>query len=488
MLDIAIKGGTVVTENGVFPADLGLEGDKIALVAAPGGLPPAREELAADEMLVLPGAIDIHFHVRAPSHPERGTWGSESQAAAAGGVTTLLEMPISAPCCARADVLERRKAQGLAESFVNFGLYGAPGLLDRDEIHAMAEAGACGFKLFTHAAPPGRENEFEGLCLPDEQDILTALELVKETGLLMSVHAENERLIQLFDSRARAAGRKDPVAFLESRPPIVEALSLAELTVLCEAVGTHVHVAHVSGAWPLRILQAAQARGLPMTGETCPHYLVFTVADVERHGPFALIKPPLRTEADQQALWDGLRAGSLIAITTDHSPFTLREKERGLDDIWQSQIGAPGVEAFVPVVMTRALDGKLAIEEAVRFVSSQPARLFNLYPQKGTIQPGSDADLLLYDPRGEGIIDSARWFTQAKAIDRLYSGRRCRGRIHATLVNGQAVFKEGRIVTTQPAGRFVRPAGPSLLNRPETAGQALSAVPFTRPGQSRFQR
>ena len=458
MLDFAIKGGVLLTEDGQFPADIGIEQDRVAAIAPPGTLPAARRELNAEGCLVMPGAVDIHFHVRAPGHPERGTFITETQAAAAGGVTTVLEMPISVPCCARVGVLEQRKALGRSQSYVNFGLYGAPGLLDRDEVLGMADAGACGFKIFTHALPKGREEEFRGLCIENADEIYHALELVKETGLLTSCHAENERLIQLFEGRVKATGRTDPAAFLASRPPVVEAMSVAELAVMCADLGTHVHIAHVSCASALPTLQGAQAAGLPMTGETCPHYLFFTAADMERHGPFAMIKPPLRTEADQAALWAGLMDGSLRAITTDHSPFTLAEKERGLNNIWQGAIGSPGVEALLPGVMTEALDGRFALEMAVRLISSQPAQLFNLFPERGTIQVGSVADVVIYDPRPVGVVDSSRWFTQAKLIERLYHGRRQRGAVRTTIVNGIIVFDDGRIVAEPGSGRFVQPA------------------------------
>lgn len=458
MLDIAIKGGTVVSELGQFVADVGIEGDKIAIVARNGGLSAARREINAEGKLILPGVIDIHFHVRAPAHPNRGTFITETQAAAAGGVTTILEMPISTPGCARRDILEARKALGQAQAYVNFGLYGAPGLLDRTEILGMADAGACGFKIFTHAVPKGREDEFLGICIEKEGDIYTALELIKETGLLTSVHAENESLIQLFEGRVKAAGRQDAAAYLASRPPVVEAMSVAQLAVLCQAVRTHIHIAHVSCADALRVLQAAQGNGLPMSGETCPHYLLFSEKEMLEHGPFAMIKPPLRTEADQVALWQGLLDGSLAAITTDHSPFTLAEKERGLTNIWQSAIGAPGVEGLVPFVMTEALThGHLTLEQAVQFVCSEPARLFRLYPQKGTIQPGADADVLLYDPRGSGRIDSSQWLTKSKVTERLYNGRPRQGRVDTTIVNGTVVYEQGQIVGTAGIGRFVQP-------------------------------
>lgn len=460
MLDIAIKGGTVINEDAALPADIGVEGDRIVMVTAPGGLPPARRELDAEGALVLPGVIDIHFHVRAPGHPERGTFETETRAAAAGGVTTLLEMPISVPGCARRDILEARRAHGEARSYVNFGLYGAAGLLSRDEILGMAEAGACAFKIFTHAAPKDRADEFLGICIPDEDQLYVALELIRESGLLTVFHAENDRLIRLFEGRVRAAGRRDPAAFAESRPPVVEAMSIAQIGVLCEAVGTPVHIAHVSGDLPLQMLRAAQARGLPMTGETCPHYLSLTTEDLERHGPYALLKPPMRTEADQRALWAGLRDGSLCAITTDHSPYTLDEKERGRDDIWRAAIGIPAVEYLVPYVLSQALEGAIALTDAVRWLCSGPARLFRLYPRKGVIRPGADADLTLYDPRPAGPLDTSRWLTKAREIARVYEGRPVRGAVRATVVNGAVVYEAGQIGGEPGLGRFVRPDRP----------------------------
>lgn len=457
MLDIAIKGGTVLNEDTVLPADVGIEGDQIVMVAAPGSLPPARRELDAEGMLVLPGAIDIHFHVRAPGHPERGTFETETQAAAAGGVTTLLEMPISVPGCARRAILESRRALGEARSLINFGLYGAAGLLDRDEILGMAEAGACGFKIFTHAAPKDREDEFLGICIPDEDNLYNALELIRESGLLTVFHAENDRLIRHFEGRVRATGRRDATAFADSRPPVVEAMSIAQIAVLCESIGTPVHIAHVSGDLPLQMLRAAQARGLPMTGETCPHYLALNREDLERHGPYALLKPPLRTAADQHALWEGLRDGALCAITTDHSPFTFEEKERGRDDIWRAAIGMPGIEFLVPYVLTQALEGSIALTDAVRWLCGQPARLFRLYPNKGVIRPGASADITVYDPRPSGFTNTARWFTKARAIARAYDGLPVRGEVRATLVNGTVAYEAGHVVGKPGLGRFVRP-------------------------------
>lgn len=457
MLDLAIKGGVVVTEDGQFQADVGIEAGCISLISSHGALPPARREESADGCLVLPGVVDIHFHVRAPGHPHRGTFITETQAAAAGGVTTILEMPISVPCCASPEIFEMRRKLGERDSCVNFGLYGAPGLLVRDDILGMADAGAIAFKIFTHAVPPGREEEFSGLCLDRADDLYRMLELVKETGRFVSCHAESEQLIQLFESRTRGLGRTDPRAFVESRPPVVEAMSIAQLAVLSADLGVHVHIAHVSGAAALHQLQLAQAAGRNMTGETCPQYLLFTASDMDRHGPFAMIKPPLRTASDNAALWAGLIGGSLMAIASDHSPFTLEEKERGVVDIWKGAIGLPGIEALLPMIMTEAIDGRFSLQMAVRLLCSQPARLFNLYPQRGTLQVGAAADVVIYSPGAEGVVNSKLWITKARAIDRLYDGRRQLGAVRTTIVNGAVVYDNGRIVAEPGGGRFLRP-------------------------------
>lgn len=170
-----------------------------------------------------------------------------------------------------------------------------------------------------------------------------------------------------------------------------------------------------------------------------------------------MIKPPLRTAFDHSALWAGLLDGSLSAITTDHSPFTLAEKDRGLNDIWKGAIGVPGVEALVPGMMTEALNGRFPLETAIRLICSQPARLFNLFPDRGTIQADAIADVVIYDPRPTGFVDSSRWFTKAKVIERLYHDRPKRGAVQTTIVNGTVVFDDGKIVAEPGSGRFVQP-------------------------------
>ncbi|MEM6530937.1 MAG: dihydroorotase family protein, partial [Chloroflexota bacterium] len=344
MYDTIIKNGDVVTERGTEALDVAITGEKIVALLARGTDVNATEVINASGMLVLPGAIDIHFHCRAPAYPQRGDFATETRAAAAGGVTTIFEMPISKPCCATGDIFRMRKGLAAQDAYVNYGLYAAPGLLDRDEIADMVNEGAIGFKIFMTAPPKGRDDEFEGLCLPNVPELLQALRLVAETGLVCAVHAENNQLLEWHTAQLIEAGRNDVPAHGESRPPHVEALAIATLLTLNKSIGANLHIAHVSGKEPLDVIRTFKQAGASVTGETCPHYLFFTEEDLERVGPYAKINPPLRKQVDQDAVWEGILDGSLMAVTTDHSPFTVEEKERARTDIWRTPPGAPGVE------------------------------------------------------------------------------------------------------------------------------------------------
>lgn len=458
MLDLAIINGQIISDGQVFDGDLGIEGDRIVLVATTGALPAASKTIDAKGLLVLPGAIDAHFHCRAPAYPERGDFTSETQAAAAGGVTTVLEMPISKPGCATPEILRARRELGEKTAHVNFGLFGAPGTLRREDVLGMAEEGAIGYKIFMHSAPPGRADEFLGLCIPNDGDLFKALALVKETGLGCTVHAESDDLLESQIRELKAEGRKDLAAHGASRPPIVEAVAIARLIAFCEALHVPIHIAHLSTALGLKLLRQAQASEIPMTAEVCTHHLLFDEERMLEAGPFAKINPPLRQGTDIEAMWDGVLDGSIGIVVTDHSPFRPAEKEVGWDDIWAAVSGCPGVEMLVPVMLNAALQGQIDLPKAVDLISSAPARLYHLYPHKGRIAAGSDADITLFDPTPSVWVDSSKWFTRARDCDRLYSGMQMRGQVVTTVVNGQICFANGEVRNSPGDGRFVRPA------------------------------
>ena len=455
--DVVIRGGTVVTEDGVQLADVAVTSGRIAALLTPGTETATSEVIEASGLHVLPGAVDIHFHVRAPAYPERGTVSSETKAAAAGGVTTLFEMPISKPCCATPEVFRNRRDLFAEQAYVDFALYGAPGTLDPINIAGMVEEGAIGFKIFMTEAPKGRDDEFIGLCLPQEGPLLEALHLVADSGLVTSVHAESSPLLKYFTDKLLKTGRNDPSTHGESRPPVVEALAIAKLLTLNQQAGASLHVAHVTSRMAVDTIRMFQEKGMNVTAETCPQYLLFTEAELAKFGSYAKINPPLRTMDDQEALWEALKDGTLSSVATDHSPFTVEEKEKARTDIWAAPPGAPGIEELVPGMLNAVANGRLSIQQAVALMSTNGAKRFGLYPRKGVIAVGADADFAIVDLNSETVIRKEELYTQARLGDHLYDGMTFQGKIDRTILAGRTIF-DGKIVGQPGQGKFLPPS------------------------------
>ena len=460
--DLAITGGRILnpsyeTTFASRPGTVTVEGERITGILDPADKPSARETIDATGMLVLPGGIDPHFHCRAPSFPERGDFATESRAAAAGGVTTIFEMPISKPGVATAQALRDRSSLVTRDAHVNIALYGAPGLLEPSEVDGMAEAGAIAFKLFMTEAPPGREDEFEGLIAPDLATIGAALDLTRNTGLRCAIHCEDQSLIDWYTRRARSRTVEDWQRHLMSRPAVVESAAIAGVLQLARALEAPVHIVHASAAASVDLIRAAKQAGTPVTAETCPHYLLFTNTVLERVGPYGKINPPVRQIEDQEALWQGLHAGVLDFVATDHAPFTAAEKEASWGNIIDALPGHPGVEALVPLLLTWGLKGTFALERSVELLASNAARSFGLYPRKGVLRPGSDADICVFDPRRTTALNGGDWLTKGADASRLYRDLPVAGSVHATVVSGRVVYREGSIVGEPGCGTWLRP-------------------------------
>ena len=462
-LDLALLNGTLVDEHGSRPADIGVVDGRVAQPAMPGGLTmdSAAEVIDATGYWVLPGFVDPHVHCRAPDHPEREDFASGTAAAAAAGITTILEMPIADVGVWRPELLHARRALAERDAHVDFGLFGAPGSLDPGLIHGLAEAGACAFKIFTLNVPADRRASFEGITITREGDLHRALSLVAETGLVCAVHAENDALLQIGRERARDLGLTGADAFLTAHPQAAEAMAVAWMAVLAEATGARVHIVHVTSAWALDFIRLAKRRGVQLTGETCPHYLLFDEELARRHGRWAKIAPPLRPAGDREALWAALADGTLDMLASDHAPFLPHEKE--IEDILAIPSGLPNLEAFPPLMLSAAHDGRLPMSHMVGLLGARPARLYGLYPQKGALLPGSDADIVLYSPEASSVIDIAGWQSRSRGSARIFDGLSYRGRVMRTIVRGRTVYSEGRIVG---------PRGWGTLERPRLVGEA----------------
>jgi dihydroorotase (multifunctional complex type) len=454
MLDLRILNGVVVNHDRTLPRDIGIEGGKIVAVDVPGSLGAAREEIDATGLHVIPGGIDVHFHCRAPSHPERGDFASESAAAAAGGVTTIFEMPISEPACSTPEVFHRRRELGERDSYVNFALYSGAALPGPDQAREMAAAGAIAFKLFTLAPAPARESEFRGLWANTEADIYESLQAVAATGLSCVIHAENEPLVRFFAAQPAVDG-------VPPRPPVVEAAAIALVAAIAKEAAASIHIAHVSSRFALDAVRGAVALGASVTAETCPQYLLLDASAIKRYGPIAKIAPPLREPADVEALWGGLLDGTLSVVSSDHSPFLAHEKMSV--DYAHAPQGLPTVEILVPSMLDAAARGVLPLELAISLITYAPARRFGLFPEKGQVACGADADITL--------VSLTEAFRPGRDHSLLTRGADCgvafqdmslAGRIKTTIVGGRTVYADHR-VNGVPRGRFVPGRAASAL-------------------------
>jgi dihydroorotase (multifunctional complex type) len=442
MHDLRILNATVISDGMASGLDVAVAGGQIVDMALPGGLGSAREEIDATSQWLLPGVVDVHFHCRAPSHPERGDFDSETRAAAAGGVTTILEMPISEPACSTPEVLRSRRALGERDAWVNFALFAGGAVTSEDQARALLQAGAIGFKLFMTTPPPGREAEFEGLSAPNAALIHKALGAIAATGATCTIHAEHQQLIDGLST--------DGVGFAR-RPPIIEAAAVGLAAIIARDVGARAHIAHVTSRQGTDVLRSARLLHSGLSAETSPHYLMFNESVVARSGGYAKVAPPIRSEDDRLALWDALRSGVISVVASDHAPFRPEEKRRpDWDDI---PPGIPGVELMLPLLIDASLRGELPREQVPILLGSNPARLFGLYPAKGSVSVGSDADFVLVETASSQIVRTSRMHSRAAESAVVYEGLKLRGRVAATYVNGRAVYMGGRLI--ERAGRFV---------------------------------
>jgi allantoinase len=454
--DLAIAGGYVVTTH-VGRATVLVADGRIQALLAPDEPFDAAQVIDATGMLVIPGVIDIHFHCRDPSYAHRGDFGTETRAAAAGGVTTVFEMPISKPGTSTLERWIARRDIAAAKAHVNVGLYAAPGLLDAADLRATVDAGAVGFKLFTTQAAPGRDDEFEGLTTDSIAHVYEAMELMRDLGLRCVFHAEDQSLIDLFRTRAERMDGPEHLRHDASRPAVVEATAVAMLVQLALATGCPIHIAHVTSAQTVDVVRNAKRVGAPVTAETCPHYLWCTEDDLETAGPFGVVNPPIRGADDRAALWAGLADGTLDVVATDHAPFSRAEKEEAIGRILEAPPGHPGLETLLPLLMTAAADGRLTVERVAELLCERPAKLFGLYPFKGVLAPGSDADVTVYDPRERRVVRRGEGESRAADCNLLFDGVEVAGKVVATIVNGRVAYRDGEVVARPGLGRIVRP-------------------------------
>ena len=458
MLDLAVVNGLVFVEGGFRKADVGIQDGKFALVGAPGSLPEAKRTIDAAGKYVLPGGIDTHVHYRDPGHAERETFQVGTRAAAAGGCTTFFEHPISIPPQYNAEILHNRLDLCKKGSCVDYSFYGAAGGEFPEEIVPLSKEGVVAYKTFLHQAPEGRDAEFKGLTSANNAELMRALEEVKKTGLPLAAHAEDNELVTGNIKRLRAEGRTYPLAHCESRPPIVEVEAIAKMLRFGKETGCPVELVHVSTCGAMELAKKAKQEGQTVYVETCPHYLLLDESYVEKYGAYAKCNPALRKKEEIDKLWDYVNDGTVDFIGSDHSPYLVSEKEKSPDDIFVAPSGFPGIDLRLPLMLTEAKKGRVSMERVVELLCVNPAKCFNIFPQKGTISAGADGDLVIVDMNKEYEFDAKNSYSQARDIMKVFQGWKLGCSVDYTVVRGRVVVENG-VVDESAAGwgEFVRP-------------------------------
>jgi allantoinase len=449
---LAFRGSRVVTPEGERPAAVLVAGERIHAVvepeAVPEGLPVMQLE---DGDVLLPGVVDTHVHFNEPGRAEWEGFATGTAAAAAGGVTTAVDMPLNAmPATTTAHALDLKRAAAEGQVRVDVAFWGGVVPGNEDEIEPLWDAGVLGFKCFL--VPSGAMN-FPHV---GDADLARAMPILARLGAPLLVHAEAPGLVLAATARTLDARRPaDPRAYatyLATRPPEAEVAAIRRMAELAREHDCPVHIVHVATGAALPVLAEARAAGVPISAETCPHYLHFAAERVADGATEYKCAPPIRAEAEREALWDGLRAGRLDLSASDHSPCVPGMKLPADGDFLDAWGGIASLELTLRVVWTGARARGVGLERVARWMSRAPAGLSGLAGRKGAIAPGLDADLVVFRPDADTAVDPGT-LRQKHAVTP-YAGARLAGEVVASFLRGRAIFLDGEL-QGPPAGRLL---------------------------------
>ena len=447
-LDLVIRAGRVFSATDDVVADVGIADGQIRALAAPGSLSGAKI-IDADGLYVFPGIIDVHVHTTAHSH-HLDPLGHVTRVAAFGGVTSVLVflIPRVDDPASPVEIVQEFLEIGRRQAVIDFGFHiflpERPQTLD--QIPRLIELGVPSFKLFMAYKSIGR--------MASDAFLYRAMQRIRDAGGLLLVHAEDGELIDQRIAEQQARGRVGPRDFLYAHPPEAEYIAIQKALHLARLTGCPLYILHVST--PLGAAMIAQARrsGQAVWAETCPQYLTLTDEALDRFGPLAKVSPPLRDEATNEGLRKALEEGQLQVVSSDHSAHSRETKAGGYRNIFDCWYGAPGVETLLCVFYDYWVNRHQgAVHKVVELLAEAPAKIFGLYPRKGRVQVGADADLVLFDPSARWVITAEGQHSMAGYT--LYEGRTVVGRPVLTLVRGQPVLEGGEVVSSPGSGRFL---------------------------------
>ena len=455
-----IRGGTVVSPAGASPADVLVEGERISALAAPGSETAVAWAAAAGQIIdatglyVLPGGIDVHTHMEMPFGGTFSvdTFETGTRAAAWGGTTTIVDFAVQAKGTSLLATLDKWHAKADGHCVIDYGFHMIVSDVNDTTLKEMEScigAGVNSFKMFM---------AYPGVFYATDGEIVRAMTRAAETGAVIMMHAENGIAIDQLVAQALAAGKTDPVQHGLTRPPELEAEATHRAITLARVTGSPLYIVHLSAAQALQAVAEARDTGQNVFAETCPQYLYLSLDDLARpdfEGAKYVASPPLRPREHQGTLWRGLRTNDLSVVSTDHCPFCFKEqKELGRGDFSKIPNGIPGVEHRMDLLHQGVVAGELSLARWVEVAATTPARMFGLYPRKGIIAPGSDADIVLYDPRATQVLSAG---THHMNVDySAYEGFEITGQVRTVLSRGEVVIDGGEYHGRTGHGQFLR--------------------------------
>lgn len=459
MYNLGIVNGYVVSGKDIRKANLYIQDGKVAHVTTE--LFEATQIYDAAGLHIIPGCLDVHCHFRDPGYTDKEDMPHGTRAAAVGGVTTVFDMPNTNPPVRDAQSFREKAAYFSDRAYVDFALWGlALGKTNSAKLAEMVNAGAIAFKFFWGYALNCRTYELIYNYKPGMPDLITPLnngevyelfEDVARTGALVAIHAEDHVLVRTLTERVLKSGRQDYPALLEARSNLAEEVAIQTAIAFSKVTGVKLHIAHISTLEGVELVREAQKKGISVTTEVCSHHLFLDADEYERVGPVMKVYPPVRGKRDREALWSGLHEGTVSIVCSDHAPHTLEDKKGNL---FKVPAGMCDVETMLPLMVNEVSRGTITLPFVVQKMAENPAKLFNLYPQKGSLELGADADIVLVDLSKETQILNER--LHSKQPMTAYHGTLIKGSLVATFLRGRQIVQDGEVIG-EPQGQLVKP-------------------------------
>lgn len=446
--DLLLINGKIVTPDKTCEGSIGVKNGKILCLLENQERIPAKKIIDLNGNYILPGAIDPHVHFQDPGFTQREDFAHGTMAAAAGGITTVLSHPLDNPPTVSFESLKIKEEAYKGNGYVDYGIHMGATSKNINEIEQLwKDTGVTAIKMFMCFSV----KEFPYV---EKTELRKILEKIGQMDGLAIIHAEDNATIEKMEKEIQASGRKDGKAYNETHPQNAETIAICEVLELLKETGAKAVILHVSTAEGLRLIHQAKQKGIQVYAESAPHLFQFTVEDMEEKDPYLKFSPVMHDKKNQQEMWELLGKGYVDYIGSDHSPYTREEKEKGEENIWKAPNGIPGIETSLAVFLNGVNQGKLTLNQLAGMTSRNPAKIYGLGPEKGSMEPGTDADFTVVDMNIEKCITPDELKSKCKWSP--YTDVKLKGRPVMTIVRGNVVYDHGKITGSKGYGNYIK--------------------------------